>query len=196
MEKKFDLSNKLDFSDIDLTSPEDVVKDIIAQISEDTKGIIEGIIAPYDGHIFSYTLDSNLKNITLALGTTTKEVDIQDTLGKQKVTTYKFEFYLSTPLYPQYKYRICYLKHGIGNYPVTIVMEQSIADDVFSESLADYVVKCDTREDFEKIMISIVCSKSVISVMQELIRIHQIQKQYSSHKDIAIPESNEEDSGK
>ena len=186
MEKKFDLNGKLDFNDIDLTPPENIVKDIISHISTETKGIISGEIKPYSGHIFSYTQQSSYKSIAIALGEKDKKVDIQTTLGKQNEESYSYEFYLKTPLYEQYKYRICYMRYGIGNYPVTLVLEQSIADDVFSEINANYILKCNTREDFEDLMISIVCSKRVIAVMQEMIRINQIRTQFSEETENGV----------
>ena len=176
------MSGKLDFNDIDLTPPEEVVKNIIKQISYETKGIIDGKIKEYTGNIFSYTKNP-YKSLGIALGELSTEVDIQKSLGKQHVEVSKFEFYLEIPIYEQYKYRICYIKHGIGNYPVTVVLEQGIADEVLAEINANYIIKCDNRDDFEKLLIQIITSKHVISIMQEMIRINQIQKQYPQNNE-------------
>lgn len=186
MDKKFDFSTKLDFDDIDLTAPNLVVEEIASQIAESTNNIIHGIIAPYTGHVFSYK-QKGFSGLTAALGTADKKIDIQTTLGRQGEEQHKFEFYLQTPSYKSYKFRVCYIQHGISNYPATVVLEQSIANSIFSDGNANYIVKCIDRLALEDLIERVIFSKPVISVMQELIRINQIKK------DIPHDEETEDD---
>lgn len=55
MNKKLNLSGKLDFSDIDLTAPDIVIDELLAQLPDETNGLINGRIQEYSGHIMSYT---------------------------------------------------------------------------------------------------------------------------------------------
>lgn len=175
MDKKFDFSTRLDFNDIDLTAPNVVVEEIASQIAESTNNIIHGTVAPYSGHVFSYTQKGGL-GLSLALGTEDRRIDIQTTLGRQGEEKHKYEFFLQTPSYKSYKFRVCYLQHGISNYPVTVVLEQNIANSIFSDVNASYIIKCIDRADLEELIVKVIYSKPVIGVMQELIRINQIKK--------------------
>ena len=176
MNKKLDFGGKLDFNDIDLTAPYLVAEELASQIEQETDGIIQGKVAPYSGHVYSYT-QSTLAGLSTVLGSVEKRVDIQTTLGKQGEESHKYEFYLCTPSYERYKYRICYLQYGVGNYPVNVVLEQSIANDIYSGSNAGYIISCQTRIELEDLIVKVIYSKRVISIMQELIRVNQVYKE-------------------
>ena len=94
---------------------------------------------------------------------------------------------MCTPSYQRYKYRICYLQYSIGNYPVNVVLEQNIANDVYSDSNAGYIIKCHTRAELEDLIVKVIYSKPVINVMQELIRINQVQKEVDKEWDESSP---------
>lgn len=176
MEKKLNISERLDFNDIDLTAPEKVISDILSQLSEETKGIICGNVTAYSGHVSSYT-KHGFSSIAAALGTGTvdKEIDIQDDLGKIGQDTHKFECFLYTPEYDKYKYRVFFVKYDTSNYPVNIILEESVARSISTGS-SGYVISCATREELEELIYKIFNSKKLISVMQELIRINQSKK--------------------
>ena len=96
MSIKLNLNEKLDFSDIDLTAPDIVINELLVQLPEEPKWLINGKIQEYNGHIISYT-KKKLSEILLALGysgTIDKEVDIQENLGEIGTQTYKLECYL------------------------------------------------------------------------------------------------------
>lgn len=174
MENKLNISEKLDFTDIDLTAPEIVISEVLSELSEETKGIICGNIAVYNGHVMSYT-KTGLSALALSLGTADKEIDIQKDLGKIGQETHKFECYLYTPEYEKYKYRVFFVKYDTSNYPVNIIMEESVARSI-SGSNSGYVISCDTREELEELIYKIFNSKKLVSIMQELIRINQSKK--------------------
>lgn len=173
MEKKLNIREKLDFSDIDLTPPEKVITDILEQLSEETNGLVLGKIMPYSGHVLSYK-QAGLSSLNL-FGNSDKEVNIQTELGKIGQDTHKFECYLYTPEYDKYKYRVCFVKYDTSNYPVNVILEESIAKSVFA-GRSEYILQCNTREELEDLIFKIFTSKKLISVMQELIRINQSKK--------------------
>ncbi len=175
MEKKFNLIDKLDLNDIDMTAPEDVIKEILKQLSDETNGIICGNIVAYDGHVMSYKKE-NFADLIGALKTGEQEIDIQNDLGKFGQETHKLECYLYTPEYDKYKYRVFFVKYDTSNYPVSIILDESIAKSV-SGNYTGYIFSCDTRERLEELMYKIFNCKKMVSVMQELIRINQSKKQ-------------------
>lgn len=174
MENKLNINEKLDFTDIDLTAPEIVISEILSELSEETKGIICGNVDIYSGHVMSYT-KTGLSTLALSLGTADKEIDIQNDLGKIGQETHKFECYIYTPEYDKYKYRVFFVKYDTSNYPVNIILEESVARSI-SGSNSGYVMSCATRDELEELMYKIFNSKKLISVMQELIRINQSKK--------------------
>jgi len=176
MAKELNLSEKLDFSDIDLTAPDIVINEILAQLPEETNGLIMGKIVPYDGPVMSYTKKGvSSIALSLSLGTEDKEIDIQEKLGKIGQETRKFECYLYTPEYEKYRYRVFFVKHDLSNYPATIVLDSSVAKSI-SSSNSGYIYTCSTRSELETLIINVLTSKRVVSVMQELIRVNQAKK--------------------
>lgn len=174
MNQKLNLNEKLDFNDTDLTAPNIVIDELLKQLPDETNGLICGKIQSYSGHVMSYT-KRGISSISLSLGTTDHEVDIQDDLGKTGTETHKFECYLYTPEYEKYRYRMFFVKYNVSNYPVTIVLEESIARSIFGKS-GGYVYTCNTRKELEELMVNVLTSKRIIAVMQELIRVNQSKK--------------------
>ena len=67
------------------------------------------------------------------------------------------------------------MKYDIANYPVDVILDESVARSI-SGSNSGYVHTCNTREELENLVYSIFNSKRIIVVMQELIRINQAKK--------------------
>ncbi len=174
--EKINLSGKLNFENIDLTAPNIVIENIASQIKEQTNNTIIGSIETYDGIVIpSYNTPRNiLTSLNSALYSENESLKIQRSLGKNGDETNKYEFYLSTPIFKQYKYRICFIQYGIANYPVNVVLEQSVADEIKKSVNSDYIYKCNNRTELENLIINVINTKQVINVMQELIYVHQI----------------------
>ena len=191
MAKKLNITERLDFNDIDLTAPEKVIEEVLTQLSEETNGIVLGKIASYSGHVMSYT-QTGLSSIAAVIGATAdKEVNIQKDLGKIGQESHKFECYLYTPEYEKYKYRVFFVKYDVANYPVNVILEESVARSVSSSS-SGYVFTCNTRDELETLIINIFTSKKLIGVMQELIRINQSKKESKNNTEAADSETSDE----
>ena len=174
MSIKLNLNEKLDFSDIDLTAPDRVINELLAQLPEETNGLVNGKIQEYSGYVMSYT-ERGLSSIAAAIGAADRKVDIQDDLGEIGTQTYKFECYLYTPEYEKYRYRMFFIKYNISHYPVTVVLEDSVARSVLGAN-GGYVCACNTRTELEDLVVRILTSKRIVAVMQELIRVNQAKK--------------------
>lgn len=186
--EKLDLSSRLNFDDIDLTAPDIVTKELALQIAQETNGIITGNVEKYDGPVVSYMASaglSALSGLQTAFGTAEKKIDIQESLGKLGETSNKYEFYLSTPAFKQYQYRICFLQYGVANYPTKVVLEQSVADEVNQHGInSNYIYTCNNRKELEDLIVKVIFSKRIIGIMQELIHIHQIYQHQNQTSEI------------
>lgn len=190
MAKKLNITERLDFNDIDLTAPEKVIEEVLTQLSEETNGIVLGKIASYSGHVMSYT-QTGLSSIAAVIGAAAdKEVNIQKDLGKIGQESHKFECYLYTPEYEKYKYRVFFVKYDVANYPVSVILEESVARSV-SGTNSGYVFTCNTKDELEDLIIKIFTSKKLISVMQELVRINQSKK--ASKAEEAVSDNDDEE---
>lgn len=184
MKYDFDLEGKLNFDDVEITSPDKVISEIGQQLTEATKGFIKGEVREYDGFIESYDQLSAFASIAATLGTSVVRKDIQEKLGAINFESFKFEFFLTTPKLDSYKYRILFFEYGIGNYPVKLVLEQGIADEIFGED-ANYVIEYATKEELENVISNILKSKKVIKIMQDLINAtHRIIKVGAEKKEL------------
>lgn len=174
MEKVLNLNGKLDFEEIDLTPPDKVIEGILNQLPKETNGIISGKIVAYEGNIFSDRI-SILSGLQGAFKSVDKLTDVQSSLGEIGGEKHKFECFLYTPEYDKYKYRMFFAEYGIANYPVSIVLEESIAENLQGADFG-YVYRCSERRNLEELMVSILRTKRIVQVMQELIRINQVKK--------------------
>ena len=179
MSRKFDFREKLNFDDIDLTAPDKVIEEILSQLPEATNGMVLGTIQTYTGNVFSYTKPSFL-GVAEALGTVEKNVNIQEELGQIGQETHKFECFLYTPEYDKYKYRVFFVKYDVASYPVSIILDESVAESISSLNTG-YVYRCNTRDELEGLRYQIFESKRMIAIMQELIRINQAKKAEKMH---------------
>lgn len=175
MSKKLDLSGMLDFTEMDLTAPDKVVEEILKQIPEATNNIVSGQIDEYNGYVTSYTTTKPSLAAALETVTTERHVDIQKSLGKRGEEENKFECYLYTSIYEDYKYRMFFMKYGIAHYPVQFTLEESIARSIQGVN-SNYIVICNNREEVEDLILKILTCKKILAVMQELIRIYQANK--------------------
>lgn len=181
MSKKLDFAGLLDFSEKDLTAPNKVIEELLAELPGATQSVISGSIVEYSGPVTSYKTKSPGTALVGLLGEAAAEthVDIQDSLGKRGDEIHKFECFLYTSAYTKYKYRMFFVKYGIAHYPVQFTLEESIARSIQGAN-SNYVITCNKREEVEELILKILGSKKVLGVMQELIRISQAKKSEAS----------------
>lgn len=96
-------------------------------------------------------------------------MDIQDKLGVIEETSFKYEMYLTASKIENYKYRILFAGYGIEGYPVKIVLEQDIADELNQKEDSGYIYTVNSKEEFERLLVSIFNSKTLQKIIQSLI---------------------------
>jgi hypothetical protein len=168
MNYELNLENKLNFENSQLTAPDTIISELGKQVEKETKGFVKGVVKTYDGPIHSYDQQSSIAAIAAALATTQYQT-IQQELGAVDCEMFRFEFFLTSPKLESYKYRILFFEFGIANYPVKIVLEQGIADEIFGTEHADYELEYTTKEELTNVILNVLNSKKVIKVMQDLI---------------------------
>lgn len=153
------------FELVDKDKPEVVIKNSLQQIDEATRGYVSGKIEKYDGQIRTYK-----KNIGIVLPNLQQEVtvDIQQDLGEQNNENYKYEVYLAVKGLEHYKYRMMFVNHGTLSYPVTIVMNDSLAVEYSGGQMRD-VFWIESMKDLEELMAKVINSDTMESLLQKLI---------------------------
>lgn len=171
MSEKLDIKDKLKFGAPDLISPDKTISEIGSQIEAATNGLVKGIVSEYTGPIESYDVLSGMASLVAALGTSSQKYDIQNDLGEIGFQSFRFEFYLASSKLLNYKFRVMFFEYGLGDYPVKIVLEQGLADEIFKEEDADYIFEIQTKNELEDTVASILASDRAIRVMQGLINV-------------------------
>ncbi|WP_300792679.1 hypothetical protein [uncultured Bacteroides sp.] len=172
MGSEFEFVKRLNFDDIDLIAPEDVFKDILSRLQNETKGIVQGNVKEYLGYVKS----------RFGSFFSSKEYAETRRLGAQGEKRNLFEFYLSTGCYQNYKFRVCFFEYGLGRYPVQLIVEEDVADDINMVLESDNVFICETRKALKEMILKMLNTKRVLTIMQELIRINQIYKENPQYK--------------
>lgn len=171
---KYDLglNDKLNFDKVDLTPADIVVEEIAKELKSETRGLVDCNVKPYAGEIYSriVTKPSSMAMLTSALDTRGHEeiFDVQNSLGELINKENKYEVYLSTPKYKNYKFRLMFLKYDSTIYPVTIVLEQEISTQL-QNAHNSYIYKIGSREEFEKFIISVIKTEKVTNILQQLV---------------------------
>jgi hypothetical protein len=170
MSERLDIKSKLKFDVEDLTNPDITIAEIGTQLESLTNGLVKGVVNEYDGPIESYNTLSGMASLVAALGATQK-YDIQNDLGEIGYQLFKFEFYLTSAKLPNYKFRIMFFEYGLGGYPVKIVLEQGLADEIFKKENAEYIFEIQTKNELEDTVTNILASKRILKVVQGLINV-------------------------
>lgn len=191
MKYNLGIEEKLNFDETELISPDIIIGEIGDELEEVTKGFVKGIVGKYEGQIESYDQISSFASIASALGTAVIHKDVQDKLGAIGDNNFTFEFYLVAPKFENYKYRVLFFEYGIGNYPVKLVIEQGIADEIFGDENSDYIIIKDTKLELENTIKNIMSTKKVIKVMQDLIVASQKIIKLEGKRQLEVEENTE-----
>lgn len=189
MSNELTIKDNFVFSEEDLTPPEEVIQEYAEQLKEITKNYVKGIVEPYTGKIESYTR----YGLTTAFDITSdKKYDIQKDLGVIGNSKKKFEFYLGSDILPNYKYRILFFEYEIGFYPVKIVLEQRIADEIKGRSDSSYILNIRDKKDLQSTINSVFSTTRIHDVMQGIINASIVSKKQIEQQEIIANEDTSE----
>ena len=165
---------KINFEPMSINTPKEIVETQCEYLGELTDGKIIAKISDYEGPISSYT---KLNFLTI-FGSSFKDqkVNIQEDLGDIGKSTFTFEFFITSPKTPNYKYRIMFFQYGIAFFPTVIVLDEAIANELEGEQ--DII--CYSQEEFENNLKNILNSQKIENVVNALLAIAQSGKPVSS----------------
>lgn len=181
-------NNTFTFELRDLLSPDAVVEKALEQIAVATKGYVEGHIESYRGPISSYRKKSSIKVAVEALSETTIDVDIQKELGKLDKQTKRFEVYLSVKGLEHYKYRLLFMEFGTISYPVTVVMNSTLALEYSGKT--HYTFKIESMDELESMMNKILNCSTMYGLIQSLIN-EALRQEYASRDEDSLDDVEE-----
>lgn len=148
-------------------NPEEIVRMILPEINEATKGFVKGDILPYTGTIFSYKTLSAVAVLASNLQAE-KEVNVQEKLGEIQPKENKYEVFLTARDIEDYKYRIMFLRFGVGGYPVTSVVSEDLAFE-YTNGRTTYIFESHSMQEFEKLIQGIFTTKKLKAIIQGVI---------------------------
>lgn len=153
----FEVKNRL--------NPKELAKEIIPQISDATRGYVIGNIKEYSGEIFSYRKKSPLAALSISGEI---DVDVQDSLGEKSPKEETYEIYLTAKDIEDYQYRILFFRFGIGGYPVKVVVNEDLAEEINKKS-GKYIFTAESMDAFEQLLIKILQTRELKTIMQSII---------------------------
>ncbi len=166
-------TEKFNFELKDTKTPDEVVKEYVSQISEWTKNMVICEVSSYDGYTTSYVKKSGLVvTAELLSGTKEETVDIQNDLGEQSGIDNKYEVYFLVKGLEHYKYRIMFMRYGAISYPVSIVLNEDIAEAYSGKLQYKYEVRSmeELKVMLERIFNTEYCTKLIQSLIYEAMR--------------------------
>ena len=146
---------KLDLDNYEpvIRPPEAIVAQQCKYLEELTEGRVLANVLKYKGPIFDY-LDE-------------RRTDIQENLGDVGNVPnmhFNYEFYVTSPSTPKYKYRIMFFSYDLDQYPVKLVLDEDIAFDIRE----DENIICVSEDEFKANLMQIFRSDKVQSVIRTL----------------------------
>lgn len=174
MDHMLSLKEKLSFDKVDLTAPDKVIKEVGNELSEITQGMVKCEVKEYDGPIRSFTQTKEVGTAALLTAFQTKTVeqhiDIQSRLGEMGNTQKKFEVCLETPDNKDYKFRLMFIAYDATIYPVTVVLESDIANQLPKYGNG-YIYSFKSRKDFQIFLVDVINSDKAVTILQQLINL-------------------------
>ena len=173
---RFDFTDRLNFDEIDLTPPNRVISSIDFDLAMATNGIIHVGVEPYEG-VITQQKPSFATTFAGMFQKASASYTVVPDMGKLGEEIHQYEIFLYTPSYPNYKFRMMFLRYGLASYPAEIVLEQGVASaSMDMTGYHDLLFSVDNREQLEAIVDQVLKTDYIIEIMQELIRVDQMQK--------------------
>lgn len=167
----------------DKYKPDEVIKGILNQIDEVTRGYVSGHIEVCEPKLCGDSLNIQIysdKDLSKKIQSMFNEqADIQKKLGAEGIENYAFEVYLTVKNLKHYKYRMMFIEYSTISYPVKIIMEEELARDFSGQN--KYIFRINSMEDLEELMNKVINSSYMVSLIQSLINEYSIRLPIKFH---------------
>lgn len=167
-------------------NPKDLVQEQCRELSVQTRGSIIARITEYDRTVEGYISNDLLTIRRLKKINAGMRFQVQSVLGDvSEENIFTYEFYVTSKRTPKYKFRAFLMYHNISIYPVTFVIEEGIASEIFgaNENESDgeneesgsnnYIVSVEDEQHFLALFSQIINSNRLTEVIKNLIRLNQ-----------------------
>jgi hypothetical protein len=163
---------KKDFKPLATDTPKDIVEYQCASLNKITNGIIVAGVTEYSelypsNDLFPSDKLYPSKELSSSVGEVSggQAANLKNKVGEKAGYGFTYEFYISSIASPNYRYRVMFLQYGTSMYPLTIIMDEAIADEL---NLEQQTV-CASQEDFESTLEKIINSDKVGKVISVLL---------------------------
>lgn len=163
------MKNLFDFDKIEqersMVFPIEIVKFQCEALKKITGDLIIGKVKEYDEPISDYTTQG-LAAISRSIDLIGKprEIKIQSKLGEQSDSEFTYEFFITSKNMPNFIYRVCFIRYGISLYPVHLVVDETIAEQIGVNS--DLLIN--NEDEFLDILAKILNCKKFKQVVENL----------------------------
>jgi len=154
---------KSSFIKSDMDAPYNIVKEQCNFLRNGTDGIIVAKVVDFDASLFINLTDSG--KIVNDINKNSFGLYISD--NNKVYNKFTYEFYITTSYTLNYKYRILLFQYGIPFYPLTIITDENISN----ELALSLPITCETYENFIITLEKILNSKTVLNVISSLLKI-------------------------
>jgi len=164
-----------------INPPEKILESQCDILRKLTNGWVVAKIAKYDGktssdHETSSDHKFDLKTLLINMVSLPQESEsepepepepfnVQQDLGEVGDNSFSFEFYITSPHAPHYKFRIMFLNYSLEFYPVKLVLDECIAKSIGETG---YILRCESEEAFIDALDRIFSSSEVERVINSL----------------------------
>lgn len=154
-------------------SAKDLVYEQCVLLADITGKKIIARVTEYEGEYKSHPERVISDSFTKALTMTTRipGFDVQNVLGEkasEKDNQFVYELYITSEKTPKYKYRAFIMHYGIALYPVRIIMEGEIAEELELNT----EIEVTSESEFLEILGRILGSKRISFVVEKLLSLN------------------------
>ena len=136
--------------------PNEIAIEYCNQLYELTNKLVIAKVEKYDKNIKNMedNMVINLSSFSPFLRKTTEQYlgEISENNG------FTYEMFLTGINTPNYKYRFCFIENGVSPYPVRIVIDTDIANELNIETK----INCNKKEEYIDLLLLILNSKKMI----------------------------------
>lgn len=165
--------------------PKNILEEQCIYLNKETEEVVIGRVTQYSGNLethytspiesalsngFLKTLGANVPDIGKAFAL--KEMNAQIELGEVGEEWFTYEFFLTSKGTPDYKFRVLFMQYGITGYPVTVILEEGIADEI-NHSDAGYTYYVQNRKEYEELLSRIFSSRRFGEILTKLMRLNR-----------------------
>lgn len=154
---------KKEFKAENTKSPRNILDEQADILIDMTDGVIIAKTDEYEGRMRSGKI-GGMASLGLDVFEE-RDYNVQTDLGEISDKAFRFEFFITSAMTPNFKYRVMLFEYDITFYPVRITLDETIAN----ELKIDTYIECDSLINFTKTLTLILNSKKIETVINALL---------------------------